>query len=89
MKKTVTEVSFGEYKESDKSVTLRNSSASIGGGQKSSSYGFYPQMKAEGIAFKREKSVAVVVGTNPGFQMGVLIVHERDRNDSRPPNSED
>lgn len=31
MKKTVTEVSFGEYKESDKSVTLRNSSASIGG----------------------------------------------------------
>lgn len=32
MRKTVTEVSFGEYKESDKSVTLRNSSASIGGG---------------------------------------------------------
>ena len=31
MKKTVTEVSFGEYKESDKSVTLRSSSASIGG----------------------------------------------------------
>ena len=37
MKKTVTEVSFGEYKESDKSVTLRNSSASIGGGRKFSS----------------------------------------------------
>jgi len=38
------------------------------------SYGFYPQMKAEGIAFKEELSVAVVVGTNPGFQMEVVIV---------------
>ena len=39
-------------------------------------------MKAEGMAFKKEKSVAVVVGTNPRFQMGVLIVYESDRNDS-------
>jgi len=31
-------------------------------------------MKAEGIAFKEELSVAVVVGTNPGFHMGVVIV---------------
>lgn len=36
------------------------------------SYGFFPQMKAEGIAFKEEKSGAVVIGTNPGFQNGVL-----------------
>lgn len=55
-------------------------------GRKSSSYGFYPQMKAEGMAFKKEKSVAVVVGTNPGFQMGVLIVYESD---DRPSNIED
>lgn len=30
--KTVTEKSFGEYHEDDKSVTLRSSSASVGGG---------------------------------------------------------
>lgn len=53
------------------------------------SYGFYPQMKAEGIAFKEEKSVAIVIGTNPGFQMGVVIVHETDRDDSRPLDPED
>ena len=42
------------------------------------SYGFFPQMKAEGIAFKKEKSGAIVIGTNPGFHNGVLIVrHER------------
>jgi DNA (cytosine-5)-methyltransferase 1 len=34
-------------------------------------YGFYPQMKAEGIAWTPEKSVNLVVGTNPGFQNGV------------------
>ena len=60
-------------------------------------YGFFPQMKAEGIAFKKEKSGAIVIGTNPGFQNGVLIVDEittsqngdeTDRNDSRPPNTE-
>ena len=31
-------------------------------------------MKAEGIAFKEEKSGAIVIGTNPGFQNGVLRV---------------
>ena len=31
-------------------------------------------MKAEGIAFKEEKSGAIVIGTNPGFQNGVLKV---------------
>lgn len=43
-------------------------------------------MKAEGMAFKEEKSGAVVVGTNPGYQNGVLIVDEEDgdRCDSRP-----
>lgn len=30
--KTVTEKRFGEYYEDDKSVTLRSSSASVGGG---------------------------------------------------------
>lgn len=59
-------------------------------------YGFFPQMKAEGIAFKKEKSGAIVIGTNPGFQNGVLIVDEittsqngdeNDRNDSRPPDT--
>ena len=42
------------------------------------SYGFFPQMKAEGIAFKEEKSGAIVIGTNPGFQNGVLILLEQD-----------
>ena len=36
------------------------------------SYGFYPQMKAEGITFTEDKSVTIVNGTNPGFQNGVL-----------------
>lgn len=36
-------------------------------------YGFFPQMKAEGIAFKEEKSGAIVIGTNPGYQNGVLM----------------
>lgn len=36
------------------------------------SYGFYPQMKAEGITFTEDKSVTLVNGTNPGFQNGVL-----------------
>ena len=38
------------------------------------SYGFFPQMKAEGIAFKEEKSGAIVIGTNPGFHNGVLDI---------------
>ena len=42
------------------------------------SFGFFPQMKAEGIAFKEEKSGAVVIGTNPGFQNGVLVIGESD-----------
>lgn len=37
-------------------------------------YGFFPQMKAEGISFSKELSGVLVVGTNPGFQNGVLIV---------------
>lgn len=37
-----------------------------------SSYGFYPQMKAECITFTKEKSGCIVNGTNPGFQNGVL-----------------
>ena len=58
--------------------------------RKRTSYGFFPQMKAEGVAFKEEKSGAIVIGTNPGFQNGVLIVDEEinelgrhtDRSDS-------
>lgn len=38
----------------------------------SSSYGFYPQMKAECVTFTEEKSGCIVNGTNPGFQNGVL-----------------
>lgn len=45
-------------------------------------------MKAESITFTKEKSVCLVVGTNPGMHMGVLIVNETDRNDSRPSDSE-
>lgn len=56
---------------------------------KRTSYGFFPQMKAEGMAFKEEKSGAIVIGTNPGFQNGVLIVDETDRNDSRPSDTEE
>ncbi len=37
-----------------------------------SSYGFYPQMKAECITFTKEKSGCIVNGTNPGFQNRVL-----------------
>lgn len=37
-----------------------------------SSYGFYPQMKAECVTFTKEKSGCIVNGTNPGFQNGVL-----------------
>ena len=44
-------------------------------------YGFFPQMKAEGIAFKEEKAGSVIIGTNPGFQNGVLIVEECDDKD--------
>jgi hypothetical protein len=60
-------------------------------------YGFFPQMKAESIAFKKERSSAIVIGTNPGFQNGVLIVdeittktnrNEVDWNDSGSPNTE-
>lgn len=52
------------------------------------SYGFYPQMKAEGIAFKEEKSGTIVIGTNPGFQNGVLIVYGTEGNNSRPSDHE-
>ena len=36
------------------------------------SYGFYPQMKAECVAFTEEKSGCLVNGTNPGYQNGVV-----------------
>lgn len=36
------------------------------------SFGFYPQMKAEGNSFTEEKSPTLVIGTNPGWQNGVL-----------------
>ena len=48
------------------------------------SYGFFPQMKAEGIAFKEEKSGALVVGTNPGYHNGVLIIYELSKGDRKP-----
>ena len=35
-------------------------------------------MKAEGIAFKEELAGAILIGTNPGFQNGVLVVEEDD-----------
>ena len=34
--------------------------------------GFYPQMKAESMCMTEEKSVALVNGTNPGYQNGVI-----------------
>ena len=49
------------------------------------SYGFFPQMKAEGMAFKEEKSGAIVIGTNPGFQNGVLIVDELSKGNNTEP----
>lgn len=42
------------------------------------SYGFYPQRKAEGMAFKEELSSSVIIGTCPGFQNGVLILKTDD-----------
>ena len=35
-------------------------------------YGFYPQMKAEGTAVTEEVSCTLVNGTNPGYQNGVI-----------------
>jgi len=35
-------------------------------------YGFFPQMKAEGMAFAEEVSGAIINGTNPGYQNGVV-----------------
>ena len=36
------------------------------------SYGFYPQMKTEGMAVTEEKSTTLVNGTNPDYQNGVV-----------------
>ena len=70
-------------------TTILNSSGGGGEDQRRRvSYGFYPMLKAESISFKKEVSACVVIGTNPGFQMGVLIV-ESDRNDSRSSDTED
>ena len=35
-------------------------------------HGFYPQMKAEGMAVSEDKSTTLVNGTNPGYQNGVV-----------------
>lgn len=40
------------------------------------SYGFFSYRKAESIAFVEEKSSAITIGTNPGFQNGVLVIYE-------------
>ena len=66
----------------EKASTLRSETkhhepivvTSGGGGKRA--YGFFPQMKAEGMAFKEEKAGAVLIGTNPGYQNGVLVVYE-------------
>ena len=44
-------------------------------GANACAYGFYPQMKAESIAFAEEKSNCIVNGTNPGYQNGVIDNH--------------
>ena len=44
-------------------------------GANARAYGFYPQMKAESIAFAEEKSNCIVNGTNPGYQNGVVDNH--------------
>ena len=44
-------------------------------GANACAYGFYPQMKAECITFKEEKSGCLVNGTNPGYQNGVIDNH--------------
>lgn len=44
-------------------------------GANACAYGFYPQMKAESIAFAEEKSNCIVNGTNPGYQNGVVDNH--------------
>lgn len=43
-----------------------------GPGAVARSYGFYPQMKTEGMAVTEEKSTTLVNGTNPGYQNGVV-----------------
>ena len=37
------------------------------------------------MAFKEEKSGAIVIGTNPGFQNGVLIVDELSKGNNTEP----
>lgn len=44
-------------------------------GANACAYGFYPQMKAESIAFAEEKSNCIVNGTNPSYQNGVVDNH--------------
>ena len=44
-------------------------------GANACAYGFYPQMKAESIAFAKEKSNCIVNGTNPSYQNGVIDNH--------------
>ena len=41
-------------------------------GQKFSSYGFYPQMKAECQSPRENVSNTLVNGTNPGYQNGII-----------------
>ena len=47
----------------------------IAKGANACAYGFYPQMKAESMAFAKEKSNCIVNGTNPGYQNGVIDSH--------------
>lgn len=44
------------------------------------SFGFFLYRKAESIAFIEEKSAALTIGTNLGFQNAILII--TDDNDS-------
>ena len=43
------------------------------GGEPAVAYGFYPQMKAESVAWIKEKANCLVNGTNPGFHNGACI----------------
>lgn len=70
MMKTVTEVSFGEYKESDKSVTLRNSSASIGGGSEVLVIRFLPTDESRGDSIQEGKIGCGCSGNKPRVPNG-------------------
>lgn len=62
-----------EGKEAGKRVAKGTQGGTYG----TSSYGFYPQMKAESQCFTKEKQPTLVIGTNPGYQNGVLTMRMR------------